>query len=96
MINGDRRQSCHDQLESVLAQLKPALQASAGEIAGYLLRPRNRRLSARAEWRWGKKGSFRLWVSGPKRGRWLDFEAGESGDILGRRSDAGTAASHSI
>ena len=30
----------------------------------------------------GQKGSFRLWVSGPKRGRWLDFEAGESGDIL--------------
>jgi phage/plasmid primase-like uncharacterized protein len=34
------------------------------------------------EWRWGRKGSFSLRLTGEKRGRWYDFEAGKGGDPL--------------
>ena len=40
---------------------------------------------SRREWRWGRKGSFRLTLD---TGTWNDFEAGEGGGVLSAR-DAG-------
>ena len=39
------------------------------------------------EWRWGRKGSLSVVVSGDKAGMWFDHEAGEGGgfvDLVGR------------
>lgn len=37
---------------------------------------------SRGAWRWGRRGSFAVETSGPKRGSWFDHEAGEGGDAL--------------
>ncbi len=42
----------------------------------------NQRLSSNREWRWGEHGRCRLHVTGPKRGKWNDFAAGDHGDML--------------
>jgi hypothetical protein len=52
--------------------LRDALAERAGELAEHLLGEPSWR--GRAEWRWGRKGSFSLAVSGPKRGQWFDHE----------------------
>ena len=51
----------------------------APHVAEALLGPHNSRLSSRAEWRWGSKGSFRLRLDS---GRWTDFEANARGGVL--------------
>ena len=51
----------------------------APHVAEALLGPHNSRLSTRAEWRWGSRGSFRLHLDS---GRWTDFEAGARGGVL--------------
>ncbi|MFT8246591.1 toprim domain-containing protein [Roseomonas sp. BN140053] len=35
-----------------------------------------------SEWRWGRKGSMAVSVSGAKRGLWHDHESGQGGDML--------------
>lgn len=34
-------------------------------------------------WRFGSKGSLRIWISGQKRGKWQNYEDGQYGDALG-------------
>src|SRR4051812_35770114 len=47
-----------------------------------LLGERNTSLSSATEWRWRRKGSFSLAVTGPRAGCWFDHEAGVGGDVL--------------
>lgn len=42
----------------------------------------NRQLSNKTTWRYGKKGSFAVTVSGSKAGLWHDFEKGENGNLF--------------
>jgi len=63
-----------------LAELRAALRVNAAEVAEHLLGPPSYR--SRAEWRWGRKGSFALAIAGPKAGLWHDHESGTGGDIL--------------
>lgn len=37
---------------------------------------------SRNELRWGRKGSFCVWIGGPHTGRFKDFETGPGGDLL--------------
>ena len=69
-------------LDEILAELKPALRARMAELAEALLGPPNRATRARPEWRWGKRGSLRVFVSGPKTGACADFESCLKGDAL--------------
>lgn len=70
------------------------MRARAPELAVELLGKPSFR--AGHEWRWGRKGSLSVVVSGDKAGMWFDHEAGEGGgfaDLVGRdlgmaRSDA--------
>lgn len=48
----------------------------------------------RGEWRWRRRGSLAVVVTGPRRGAWFDHEAGTGGDALGlvrHVLDCGTA-----
>jgi phage/plasmid primase-like uncharacterized protein len=47
-----------------------------------LLGPPNQHLSSKHELRWGKNGSLRFHIAGPKEGKWDDFESGEKGNIF--------------
>jgi putative DNA primase/helicase len=67
-----------DDLEPVRA----ALRADAAGVAEALLGPPNKTRSNKKELRWGTKGGRSVGIAGPKRGRWSDYEAGKSGDIL--------------
>lgn len=42
----------------------------------------NQKLSTAAEWRYGKKGSLAIKMSGDKKGLWHNFETGESGNLI--------------
>lgn len=44
----------------------------------------NRRLSTRDELRFGRKGSIRVNIAGPRAGFWHCFETGQSGSLVGR------------
>ena len=58
------------------------LNADCERISLYLFGHPNRKLSSKREWRWGEHGRFRLCITGPKRGKWNDFAAGDHGDML--------------
>lgn len=61
------------------------LEAARGQYASLvtdLLGPPNQHLSSKHELRWGKSGSLRFHISGPKEGKWNDFESGETGNIF--------------
>ena len=53
--------------------------ALISEIVGS---PPNPNLSTRREARWNRRGSLALVLTGPKRGRWFDHEAGHGGGPL--------------
>lgn len=61
-------------LETVNQSLEPVLEKILGKP--------NQRLSSAANWRYGKKGSLSVQLSGEKRGLWHNFETGESGNLL--------------
>jgi AAA domain/Toprim domain len=42
----------------------------------------NKKLSNSHTLRWGSKGSFIAYISGPKAGGWVDYKSGESGNIF--------------
>jgi putative DNA primase/helicase len=54
----------------------------APEIIRSALGEPNRKLSTKRQWRWGRKGSFALNVTGPNAGLWFDHENGVGGDII--------------
>src|SRR5262245_29137169 len=60
------------------------LSLRADYVARRLLGDPNREATGRSkrELRWGNRGSLRVRITGPKRGRWNDFEKGERGDLL--------------
>ncbi len=61
------------------------LEAARGQYASLaidLLGSPNQHLSSKHELRWGKNGSLRLHTSGPKEGKWNDFESGENGNVF--------------
>jgi hypothetical protein len=60
--------------------LRSALRDRAGELGEAMLGAPSYR--GRAEWRWGRRGSLALVVSGERRGQWFDHERGEGGDLL--------------
>lgn len=63
-------------------QIAPLLAEQIGELATALLGDRNRRLSSRREWRWGRKGSLSVALGGGRIGYWFDHEVGVGGDAL--------------
>ena len=65
-----------------LEELRRALIDRLESLADTLLGPRNLARSNRRTWRWGRKGSLALEVSGRKRGLWKSHEADVGGDPL--------------
>ena len=75
--------------------IRDALEAQAINLVSDLLRvPHNRARSNRKVAAWGNKGSFVLTLSGKWRGRWVDWEGGDKGDLfdLIRREHGGDFA----
>jgi putative DNA primase/helicase len=60
--------------------IRLALRARCAEVAEALLGPPSSR--GRAEYRWGRRGSFALAIAGTKAGLWHDHERGEGGDLI--------------
>ena len=63
------------ELERVDSALRDRIEDLATEILG---QP-NKRLSSRRELRWGNRGSVKLNLSGPNRGLYVNYEAGNAG-----------------
>ena len=67
---------------------RPDMPAAAVELAARMrkllpsLSDREPTSRTRDTWRYGRKGSLAVVVSGPRRGRWFDHEAGVGGDAL--------------
>ena len=71
--------------ESSFVPKEDVLDAARGQYASLatdLLGPPKQHLSSKHELRWGKSGSLRFHISGPKEGKWDDFESGEKGNIF--------------
>lgn len=62
------------------AELSQRLADHAAAIAEALLGPPSER--GGSVWRWGRRGSLALAISGERRGLWHDHERGEGGDVL--------------
>lgn len=71
-----------ENLDGVLAELRPALRGGIKDLAERLLGDRNEALSTNREWRWGSKGSIAIVVDGAKRGACVDYEEDWSGDPI--------------
>ncbi|OYV35121.1 MAG: hypothetical protein B7Z80_19310 [Rhodospirillales bacterium 20-64-7] len=69
-------------INAIADELRPVLRANIADLAEALLGAPNPLTRNKREWRWGRKGSFRVFVAGPKQGAWTDFEAGASGDPI--------------
>ena len=67
-----------DRVSDIAARLNDDCERVAVHLFGHP----NQRLSSNREWRWGEHGRSRLHVTGPKRGKWNDFAAGDHGDML--------------
>ena len=65
-----------------VSNIAECLNADCERVSLHLFGRPNQRLSNNREWRWGKHGRSRLHVTGPKRGKWNDFAAGDYGDML--------------
>ncbi len=65
-----------------LTELRRALADKAVELVSDVLGQPNRALSSRLVKRWGRKGSFKLNLTGDLRGRYYDYEAQSGGDML--------------
>jgi hypothetical protein len=68
--------------DDILDELRPALRSVIADLAERFRGPPNKETRGRAEWRWGTRGSFRVFVSGPKQGACADFEGEWKGDPL--------------
>ena len=62
-----------------LDELHAALSAKIGALAEHFRGPRNKALSTRDTWRFGRKGSLVVEVRGPKQGSWINWESGCGG-----------------
>jgi hypothetical protein len=71
-----------DRDDDDLVPVRAALRADAAGVAEALLGPPNKTRSNKKELRWGTLGGRSVGIAGPKRGRWSDYEAGKSGDML--------------
>lgn len=69
-------------MSGVAETLKARLAADAEGLARALGLAVNRRLSNARELRCGRRGSLVIYLAGPKRGRFLDFEEGAGGDLI--------------
>jgi hypothetical protein len=65
-----------------LDDLRNALADRAAELAVALLGQPNRKLSTRAELRFGNRGSLAVVIAGTRAGSFYDHEAGTGGDLL--------------
>ena len=65
-----------------LHELGAALMSRLEALAEALLGPPNKSVSNRRQWRWGRKGSLALDISGPRRGLWINREDGRGGRPL--------------
>lgn len=63
-------------------QVHEAARGRMLEIATDLLGSPNQQMSSTHELRFGKNGSLRMHISGPKEGQWIDFESGEHGNLF--------------
>jgi putative DNA primase/helicase len=61
--------------------IKALAEPIAADIARELLGDPNRKLSTKRVMAWGRKGSLKLELSGPRAFRWHDFEMDEGGDL---------------
>ena len=68
--------------DAILEELRPALRSGIADLAEKLLGPPNKDTRRKREWRWGSKGSFRIYVGGPKQGACADFDGEWKGDPL--------------
>ena len=69
--------------EADIIEVRLALSERAIELVTDVLgTSKNEARSNRREARWGRKGSFNLALTGPKRGLWFDHEAQEGGDLF--------------
>jgi Bifunctional DNA primase/polymerase, N-terminal/Toprim domain len=80
--DGDRSVSATIDSGLTADDLTDALADKVTDLALELLGGPNLQLSTKDTWRYGKKGSLKLEVSGLKRGCWYDFEAGNGGGPL--------------
>ena len=67
-----------DDLDAIRAELR----ARTEDVALELLGQPNRKLSRGKEWRWNRKGSVEVTLSGRDRGLCRDFAANEGGDLF--------------
>jgi hypothetical protein len=67
-------------IQDIADELRPILRSRITDLAETFLGPPNRRLSNRAELRWGNRGSFRVTIAGAKQGACADFETNWTGD----------------
>jgi putative DNA primase/helicase len=63
-----------------LIEIRAGLTAGVEALCEMLLGKPTSRMGG--EWRWNRKGSFKVNVRGAHKGRWHDFETGERGDML--------------
>src|SRR5262245_31915775 len=61
---------------------RDALRDAAPDIITAFRGPQNRKLSTRADLRWGTWGSLSLAIKGQKEGLWYDHENGRGGDAI--------------
>jgi Toprim domain len=65
-----------------LTLVRAGLVARAGAVVEELLGKPNPLISNKREWRYGRKGSMSVAISGPRAGCWYDHETSEGGDLL--------------
>lgn len=61
------------------AEVDLALKAASLELFTEILGPPNKALTTRRTAAWGRQGSLKLEIAGPKAGAWKDHEAGDGG-----------------
>ncbi len=75
--------SAHKTIEHFDAkEIEMRLSNQAEMIATHLLGERNTKVGTAGDWRYGKKGSLSVKMSGDKRGSWHNFETGKGGHLL--------------
>jgi len=78
-----QKQSARDDWVSrALDDLRTALCDRAASLAECLLGKPDATYKNGSELRWGNKGGFTVYVSGPKRGGWIDSATQKGGDLL--------------
>lgn len=84
----------HNLSREDLDACRAALRSRAADLAILLVGHPNRSMSSKREFRFGKKGSLAVVISGLKSGCWYDHKSGEGGDLfdLIQRERGGTFA----